>query len=666
VVLSFEPKVIEQNSIVFCQLPNRLGGNKEVTKTISAGDAISLIQDRDVVAVAGYGTNGVPEKLLKALEDRFLDEQSPKDLTLIFAGGIGDGKERGLNRLGHAGLLYRVIGGHYGLIPKIEALAVENKIEAYNFPEGVITHLYRNIAAGKYGALSHIGLETFVDPRLEGAKVNEACSEDLVQLIKPDGDEVLYFKGSKLDVAIIRGTTADPDGNISLEKESLSLENLSLAMAARNSGGIVICQVERLAQKNSIDARQVRIPGFMIDCVVLAEPEFHMQNFETQYDPALSGEIRVPLETMPILPLDEKKILLRRAAMELTPHAIVNLGVGMAAGVGNVANEEKIFDQIMLTVDPGIYGGVPLGGYGFGAAVNYIASIDHSTQFDFIDGGGIDIACLGFAECDANGNVNASKFAGRISGCGGFINISQNSKKVLFVGTFTSGGLKTSISNGKLNILQEGRFGKFVNQVEQVTFSGLRAGRERRSVLFITERCVFALRENGLELVEIAPGIDLQRDILDNLPFEPMINNPVTMSEKLFFDKPMGLRDRISDVGIERRVEYNPETNSLFLDFGGMRVNSVEDIEKIRAAVDEVLSPLGRRVDAVVNYDGFWVNPEIADEYMDTVKYVEARYYQKVARYSTTGFTRLQLARGLKERNVSSDVAHDYFEATKN
>ena len=636
-----------------------------MTKIISAEEAIALIQNKDVVAVSGYGTNGVPEKLLSALEERFLKSQAPKDLTLMFAGGIGDGKDGGLNRLGHEHLLRRVIGGHYGLIPKIEELAVANKIEAYNFPEGVITHLYRNIAAGNYGAISQIGLETFVDPRLEGAKVNEACSEDLVQLINPDGEEVLYFKAAKIDVAIIRGTTADSDGNISLEREALSLENLSLAMAARNSGGIVLCQVERIAQKNSIDARSVRIPGFMVDCVIQAEPEFHMQNFDAQYDPSLSGEIRVPLEAMPRLPLDEKKVVLRRAAMELTPHAIVNLGVGMAAGVGNVANEEKIFDRIMLTVDPGIYGGVPLGGYGFGASVNYTASIDHATQFDFIDGGGIDIACLGFAECDASGNVNASRFGNRVSGCGGFINISQNSKRVLFVGTFSSGGLKTSIEGGRLKILQEGRFKKFVDKIGQVTFSGSRAGRERRSVLYITERCVFALREDNLELVEIAPGIDLQCDILDHLPFTPLMNNVIPMSEQLFIDSPMGLRERISDVGIIRRIEYSSDTNSLFLDFNGMRVNSAEDIEEIIAAVDSVLAPLNKRVDAIVNYDGFWVNPDVSAKYMDAVKYVEARYYQSVSRYTTTGFTRLQLAKGLKERNVSSKIAHDYFEATK-
>ena len=636
-----------------------------MSKIIPVEDAVNIIQDSDVLAVVGYGTNGVPEKLLAGLETRYSETSTPKDLTLIFAGGIGDGKARGLNRLGYEGLLKRVIGGHYGLIPRIEKLARENRIEAYNFPEGVITHLYRNIAAGKRGALSRIGLETFVDPRLEGAKVNQAAQEDLVELLTLNGEESLYFSAPPINVVMIRGTTADPDGNISLERESLSLENLSLAMAARNSGGVVICQVERVALLNSIDARDIRIPGFMVDCIVVAEPELHMQNYENQYNPALSGEIRVPLESLPPIPLDEKKVVLRRAAMELTPLAIVNQGVGLASGIGNIANEEKISGQIMLTADPGIFGGVPLAGYGFGAAINYIASIDHATQFDFIDGGGIDIACLGFAECDGLGNVNASRFSGRVSGCGGFINISQKSKKVVFVGTFTSGGLQTRIENGQLRIEKEGKYKKFVEAVSQVTFSGKRAGREGHPVFYVTERCVFALREGGLELIEIAPGIDMQRDILDLLPFSPIIHSPKYMASALFHPQVMGLRESISDIHIEDRISYTPETNTLFLNFAGMRVKTMEDIDRIKIAVEGALKPLGRRVVSIVNYDAFWVDPEIADEYMDLVRYVEANYYLKVSRYTTNGFMRIKLSRGLEERRITSNVTHSYVEATE-
>jgi propionate CoA-transferase len=634
-----------------------------MNKVIPAEDAVALVADGDVVAVSGYGTNGVPEKLLASLEQRFLEGGEPRDLTLMFAGGIGDGKDAGLNRLGHEGLLKRVIGGHYGLIPKIERLARENLIEAYNFPEGVITHMYRNIARGVLGALSHVGLETFVDPRLEGAKVNEAAIENLVELLEINDEERLFFTGYPINVAFIRGTTADPEGNISLERESVSLENLSLALAARNSGGVVICQVERLAQLNSIDARHVRIPGIMVDCVVVAEPEFHMQNFDSQYNPALSGEIRVPLESVPPLPLDEKKVVLRRAAMELTGGAIVNLGVGMASGVGNVANEEKISDRIVLTVDPGLFGGVPLSGYGFGASLNYVASIDHAAQFDFIDGGGLDIACLGFAECDGEGNVNASRFSGRVAGCGGFINISQNSRKVVFVGTFTSGGLQTRITDGQLHILEEGKHSKFVQSVGQVTFAGPRAGREGRNVLYVTERCVFALRENGLELTEVAPGIDIEKEILDLLPFRPVITDPQPMEKALFLPEVIDLRQRLSHIGIDKRISYTAETNTLFLDFSGMRVNTVEDIDRIVLAVEATLQPLGQRVISIVNYDSFWVDPEIADEYLDAVRHIESEYYLKVSRYTTTGFMRIKLARGLEDRQISSDVHQTYVEA---
>jgi len=636
-----------------------------MSKIIPVEDAVALIQDGDVLAISGYGTNGVPEKLLAGLESRFLESDEPRDLTLVFAGGIGDGKDRGLNRLGHDKLLKRVIGGHYGLIPKIETLARENRIEAYNFPEGVITHLYRNIAAGKPGVLSKIGLETFVDPRLEGARLNKAAKEDFVELLTINGEESLFFRGFPINIAFIRGTTADSEGNISLEREALSLENLSLAMSARNSGGIVICQVERVAQLNSIDARQVRIPGFMVDCVVLAEPKFHMQNYAEQYNPALSGEIRVPLKTLPSLPLDEKKVVLRRAAMELTPRAIVNLGVGLASSVGNIANEEHISDRIMLTVDPGIYGGVPLAGYGFGAALNYTASIDHATQFDFIDGGGLDIACLGFAECNGVGDVNASRFSGRISGCGGFINISQNSKKVVFLGTFTSGGLKIRIENGELKIEQEGKYKKFVKSVGQVTFSGKRAGREGRSVLYVTERCVFALRDEGLELIEFAPGIDLEKTILAQLPFKPIVNDPKLMAAELFKEDRMGLRERLSDIRIEDRISYSPQTNTLFLDFAGMRVRTEADLERIKVAVEGTLKPIGRRVVSIVNYDSFWVDPDMADKYLDLVRYIEDKYYLKVSRYTTNGFMRIKLTRGLEERQVTSGVARSYVEAAK-
>jgi propionate CoA-transferase len=635
-------------------------------KIISAEDAIALIQDGDTVASSGYGGNGTPDQLFVALEQRFVDSGSPRDLTLVYAGGQGDGKARGLNHLGHEGLLKRVIGGHYGLTPVIEKLAVENRIEAYNFPEGVITHLYRDIAAGKPGTLSRVGLGTFVDPRLEGGRINEAATEELVELVELDGRETLFFRAFPIDVAFIRGTTADPDGNVTMEKESLRLENLALALAVRNSGGIVICQVERVAESGSLDARRVRVPGIAVDAVVVAEPENHTQTYGTAYNPALSGELRSPLESLARLPLDEKKVIARRAAIELLPNSVVNLGVGLPDAVGMVANEERISDLITLTVDPGVIGGVPLGGLDFGAAVNFSAIIDHPYQFDFIDGGGLDVACLGFAECDGEGNINASRFGKRISGCGGFINIAQNSKKVVFVGTFSAGGLDVAVTDDGITIQQEGRFPKFVERVGQVTFSGRQAIEDGKEVYYVTERCVFRLGGDGMELIEVAPGVDVERDILARLPFTPKVADAVPMEGGLFRAEPLGLRERLLDIHVEDRLSYEPDSNTVFMNFAGMRVRSQADIDRILAAVAALLDPLGKRVNAIVNYDRFEVADEAADAYLDAVRYVEQKYYLKVSRYTNSGFMRLKMGRALAERHVSSQVFESREEAQRN
>ena len=634
-------------------------------KVISAEDAIALIRDGDVLATTGYGGNGTPDQLFVALEQRFLETGTPTNLTLVYAGGQGDGKEQGLNHLGHEGLLKRVIGGHYGLIPKIERLAIDNKVEAYNLPEGVITHLYRDIAAGKPGTLSAVGIGTFVDPRIEGGKINAAAADDIVELVEIDGTETLFFRAFPVNVAFIRGTTADPDGNITMEKESLRLESLAMALAAKNSGGVVICQVERIAEPGSLDARRVRVPAIAVDAVVVAEPEYHKQNYGTQYNPALSGELRVPLERLPSLPLDAKKVIARRAAMELMPNSVVNLGVGLPDAVGLVAGEEKIQDLITLTVDPGVIGGVPLGGLDFGAAVNFSAIIDHPYQFDFIDGGGLDCACLGFAECDAEGNVNASRFGNRVSGCGGFINITQSSKKVVFMGTFSSGGLEAQVENGTVKIAAEGKFPKFVKEVGQITFSGRRASEAGKEVLYVTERCVFRLGSAGLELIEVAPGIDVKNDILALMPFVPVVTGPEPMDPAIFEPKPMGLRDRLVDIRIEDRLSYDPETNTVFMNYAGMRVRTKEDVKRIIDAVDALLEPLGKRVNSIVNYDHFQADDEAIDDYMDAVRYVEKKYYVKVSRYTTSGFMRLKLGKELEKRKVSSHVFESQAEARK-
>jgi len=634
-------------------------------KVLSVADAVALVRDGDTVATTGYGGNGTPDQLVLQLERRFLDTGAPRGLTLVHAGGQGDGKERGLNHLGHEGLLRRVIGGYYGLAPRIERLALEGKIEAYNLPEGVIVHLYREIAARKPGVLSRVGLGTFVDPRVRGGKVNAATREDIIEVCTLNGEETLFYKAFPIHVAFIRGTTADPEGNVTAERESLTLENLPLAMAARNSGGFVVCQVERIAQAGSLTARQVTIPGILVDCVVVAEPEQHLQTYGTRYNPAFSGEIRVPLESVAALPLDERKIIARRAALEIRAGSVVNLGIGMADNVAVVANEERVSDLMTLTVDPGVIGGVPMGGLDFGAAVNAQAVIDHASMFDFIDGGGLDVAVLGMAQCDASGNINVSRFSGRLVGCGGFIDISQRSKKVVFVGTFAAGGLMVAVEEGRLAIVHEGRHPKFVTVIDEITFSGRVAAAEEREILYVTERCVFRLGEQGLELAEVAPGIDIERDILARLPFPLAAGQIRPMDPAIFRPAPMGLRAQLLDIRIEDRISYNADTNTVFLNYAGMHVRTEDDLGRIKDAVDQTLQPLGRRVHSIVNYDSFVADPDILDRYADLVKYVEERYYLSVSRYSTSGFLRLKLGAELRKRRLSSHVFETGREARR-
>ncbi len=632
-------------------------------KIVSAAEAVAVIRNGDTIANSGFVGIGTPDALLAALERRFLETRAPRDLGLVFAAGQGDGQSRGLNRLGHPGLISWAVGGHWGLVPRLAALAVQGEMSAYNLPQGCISHLYRVIAGRKPGLLSKVGLGTFVDPRIEGGKINDATKDDLVDVMTVAGEEWLFYRAFPIQIAFLRATTSCPAGNLTMEREALTLDSLAMASAVRASGGLVIAQVERIAEAGALNARQVKVPGVMVDCVVVADPEHHPQTYATQYDPAFSAEIRKPLGAVAAMDLSERKIIARRAAMELQANQVVNLGIGMPEGVAAVAGEEKILKYLTLTAEPGVIGGLPASGLDFGAGINTDAVIDQNQQFDFYDGGGLDLACLGMAEADRRGNVNVSRFGPKLAGAGGFINISQNARRLVFVGTLTAGGLDTAITDGGLRILQEGRARKFVEQVQQITFSGPHATARAQPVLYITERAVFRLEAEGLRLLEIAPGVDLERDVLALMDFEPIVDGLTTMDERIFDPAPIGLEDLMIDVPLDDRIIYEADTNTLFLNFEGLSVRTPGDVGSVETAVAERCRAVGKRVDVIVNYDNFHVSDVVLDLWAEMVARVTDAFYADIRRYTTSAFMRLKLGEALSARGASPHVFESKREA---
>lgn len=626
-------------------------------KVTTAREAIALIRDGDVVCTTGFVQSCIPEALHAELEKRFVETKAPRDLTLIMCAGAGDSKGLGTGRLHHEGLLKRVIAANFGRMPKVAQAAQENKIQGYNLPQGIISKLYRSCAAGSPGLFSKVGLQTYVDPRLGGGRVNDVTTDDIVKLEVIDGHEWLFYKATPIDVALIRATSADPSGNLSMEKEALTLDCLAQAMAAHNNGGVVIAQVERIVEQGSIRPKDVKVPGILVDAVVVADsPEMHRMNYGVMYDPSLSGEIRVPTDAIAKMELDERKIIARRAAFELPINGAINLGVGAPDGVASVAAEEKVTPYLTMTTEAGAVGGVLAGGSSFGSSANAHSIMDQNVMFDFYHGGGLDLTCLGMAECDERGNVNTSRFGGRLNGCGGFIDISQNSRAVVFAGTFTAGGLEVEIAYGKLKIVKEGRARKFVKAVEQITFSGDYAAKKSQPVIYVTERCVFQLTPGGLELIEVAPGIDIEKHILAHMDFKPIINKPVPMDRRIFLDEPMELMSELMNLKLSERIKYDADRNILFVNLEGWSVRKKSDIDDLRNALVAARIAAGRRVNSVVNHDGCRIADDLYDDYAEMIEYMSENHYITTARYSTSAFMRMKMQEALDKRGLAPHI----------
>ncbi|MDR0847484.1 MAG: hypothetical protein LBN10_00335 [Propionibacteriaceae bacterium] len=515
-------------------------------RVLTSLDAVGLVRDGDTVGVQGIIATSVAEELIQALATRFRETGTPKGIKLFYESGIGDNAEGGMNALAIEGLVGELFCGHLGTSPKMAALVTANAFPAFIVPQGVNAQLVRAAAGHKPGVVTSVGLGTFADPRIEGCYGNQAARDSgkkVVEVVNFDGEEYLRYLPRSFDVCFIRATSADEVGNLSIEKESIQFDQLEMAIATHNSGGIVIAQVERIVERASLKPKDVVIPGLLVDYVVVADPINQRQCIADDfYHPEWSGETRMPLSGIKSVPLNERKAMGRRAAFLLKEGYHVNLGIGVPETVADVAAEEGVSDKIAMSVEAGIFGGVPLGGLRITSAINPECIISHVATFDIYDGGGIDLAVLGSAEVDKVGNVNVSKFNGRAVGPGGFVNISASSKIVAFVGAFTAGGAEFEIAEGKLTIKNEGRHIKYKSQVEQITFSGEVAARAGKEVYYISERAVFRLTPDGLELIEVAPGVDMDKDVLGRMEFKPLISKDLKqMDPRIFTDAAMGL-----------------------------------------------------------------------------------------------------------------------------
>jgi propionate CoA-transferase len=520
-----------------------------LAQTMSADDAARLIPDRAVVAISSSSGLNTPDRVLRAIGERFARDGLPRDLTTLHPIGSGDMYGiAGIDHLARPGLLERVIAGSYPSgpsslpMPAIWRLILEDRVAAYNLPSGLIFDLLRNAAAGGAGVLTKVGLDTFVDPRRGGGRMNGAATADIVRVVEFDGEEWLHLRPIAPDVAIIRGTAADARGNVSMAEEAAPLGALDLALAARNAGGLVIAQVRRL-EPAAIPTRAVHVPCSLVD-VVVVDPD-QMQATETRYDPALSGEIRVDLDDLKPEPFGIEKVIARRAAMELAMGDVAALGFGVSALVPRILIEEGRHGEVTWTIEQGPVGGVPVTGFAFGCALNADAIIPSPQQFTFFQGAGFDCAFLSFLQIDRDGNVNVSKLAKRpylTAGVGGFIDITARGRRLVFAGTFTTGGLDVAIDGGRLAIRQEGKIAKLVPEVEQVTFSGRRAREQGQDVTVTTERCVLRQTGTGLMVTEIAPGVDLERDVLGQAGIPLAVSPDLSeMDPRLFRPEPMGL-----------------------------------------------------------------------------------------------------------------------------